>query len=59
MFTKFLYVNRQRQLLSTPSQPMLSFNIVPYGTNFWDAKNFTIDLIQSKEESPTEDFSKH
>ena len=31
-FTKFLYVNGQRNLLSTPFQPMESFNIVPYGT---------------------------
>ena len=49
MFTIFLYVNRQRQLLSTPSQPKLSFNIVPYETISGMQRNFTIDLIQAKE----------
>ena len=57
-FIKFLCVHRQRQLLSTPSQPMLSFNIVPYGTKFSNAKSFTINLIQSKEWPFTEEFSK-
>ena len=33
-FIEFLYVNRQRNLLSMPFQPTLGFSIVPYGTNF-------------------------
>ena len=49
MFTKLLYVNRQRQLLSIPTKPMLSFIIVPYGTISGMQRNFAIDLIQSKE----------
>ena len=48
-FTGFLYVNRQRQPLSTPSQPMLSFNIVLYGTISGMQRIFAINLIQSKE----------
>ena len=47
---QILYVNRQRQLLSTPSQPMLSFNIVPYGTISGMQRIFAIDLIQTKEQ---------
>ena len=57
-FIKFLYVSRQRQLLSSPSQPMLSFNIVPYGTISGMQRNFAIDLLQSKEWPFTEEFSK-
>ena len=39
-FTKFLYVNGQRNLLSTTFQPTLDFNIVPYGTNFSNSNKF-------------------
>ena len=47
-FIKFLYVSRQRQLLSMPFQPILSFNIVLYGTISGMQRNFAIDLYSQK-----------
>ena len=36
-FKEFLYVSGQWNFLSTPLQPILGFNIGPYGNIFWDA----------------------
>ena len=37
-FIEFLYVNGQQNFLSMPFQPTLGFGIVPYGTNFREAR---------------------
>ena len=58
-FMEFLYINGQRNLLSMPFQPTLGFSMVPYETNFPDAKNFTIGPMQSKAWPCIEKFSKY
>ena len=55
--THFLSVDGQRPHLSTSLQPMLDFNIAPYGTISEKQGILPNNSIQSEESPPTGEFS--